>query len=253
MKTSTLAALAAALALAGCGGPPPPPPQSFPVLDYSYLPPIVLKVANLTVVNNYVPTPDAATLIGQDPEPPAVAALTMLGHRIVASGTPGSATVTLQNAAITETGNTLNGAMTVDVSVTSPDGRSTGFAEASVTASGPAPDPDADPNTVQAALYGMTKQLMDAMNVQLQYQIQHNMSAWLSGLPGAAPLGAGAAPSPGAIQATPLTPPGGATTTTTTTSTPAPPPGTPNSNPAVPNYLPGAGPAVLTPPPALQP
>jgi len=241
MKTSTFAALAAALALAGCGGSPPPP-QRFPVLDYSYLPPIVLKVANLTVVNNYVPAPDAATLTGEDPEPPAVAALTMLNHRIVASGTPGSATVTLQNAAITETGNTLNGAMTVDISVTSPDGRSTGFAEASVTASDPAPDPDADPDTVRAALYAMTKQLMDAVNVQLQYQIQHNMSAWLAGAPGAALLGAGAAPAPGAIQAVPLTAPGA-------TPAPVPPPGAPNTNPAVPNYLPGAGPAALTPPP----
>jgi len=247
MKSWKLAPLAA-LVLAGCGGSPPPPPQTFPVLDYSYLPPIVLKVANLNVVNNYVPTPDAATLVGEDPEPPAVAAMTMLSHRIVASGAPGSGTVTLQNASITEQGDTLSGAMTVDISLASADGRSTGFTEASVTASAPAPDPDADPNTVQAALYAMTKQLMDGMNVQLQYQIQHNMGSWLSGVPGAAPLGAGAAPSPGAIQATPLTPPPPAVP-----GAPPPPPTPAHTNPAVPNYLPGAGPAALTPPPVPQP
>ena len=44
---------------------------------------------------------------------------------------------------------------------------------------------------MQAALYSLTKQLMDDMNVQLQYQMQHNLSGWLSS---AAPGAAGLAP-----------------------------------------------------------
>ena len=70
--------------------------------------------------------------------------------------------------------------MTVDVNVASPDGLSTGYAEATVSASRSAPDPDAPPGDMEAALYGLTKQLMDDMNVQLQYQMQHNLSGWLS-------------------------------------------------------------------------
>jgi len=232
-----------ALALAGCSSAPPA--QSFAPLDYSYLPPIVLKVSSLNVANNYVPTPGQATLIGEAPEAPANALLDMLNHRIVASGAPGTGTVTIETASIDQVGSNLTGTMTVDVNVSSPDGRSTGYTEASVSASQSAPDPDASQNDVQAALYGLTKQLMDSMNVQLQYQIQHNLSAWLSwsGPGGGAVVspGAGAASGAGVIQATPLTAP---TSTPTPASVPASsPPG------ATPQYLPGAGPASLTPAP----
>ncbi len=232
----------AALALAACSSPPPL--QTFAPLDYSYLPPLVLKVVNLNVVNNYVPTPSQATLIGEDPASPVTTLQTMLNHRIAASGEPGTATITIQNASIDQVGGNLTGAMTVDVSLASPDGRSTGYAEAQVAASQTAPASDASQNDMQAALYGLTKQLMDDMNVQLQYQIQHNLGSWVSwsGTPGAAPLAAGPTGAPGAIQATPLTP----LTPTTGAAAPLLPPTTPvNTNPAVPNYLPGAGPAAL--------
>jgi hypothetical protein len=201
----------AVLALAGCSTPPPV--QNFPPLDYSYLPPLVLKVSNLTVVNNYVPTPATVALLAQDPAPPTTTLLAMLNHRVVASGAPGTGTVTIQNASVQEIDGTLTGAMTVDVNVASPDGLSTGYAEATVSASRSAPDPDAAPGDMEAALYGLTKQLMDDMNVQLQYQMQHNLSGWLSW---SGPAGAGQAGYPtgaasgGAIQATPLTAPGGA-------------------------------------------
>ncbi len=45
MKFRILLPLAPLVALAGCGSSPPPP-QTFPPLDYSYLPPIVLKVSH---------------------------------------------------------------------------------------------------------------------------------------------------------------------------------------------------------------
>jgi len=241
----------AGLALSGCGGSTPP--QTFPQLDYSYLPPIVLKVSTLNVVNSYVPTPGQATLIGQDPEPPANALLAMLNHRIVPSGTPGTGTVTIETASIDQVGSNLTGTMTVDINLTSADGHSTGYTEASVSASQTAPDPGADESVVQAALYGLTKQLMDNMNVQLQYQIQHNLGPWLSWTtaPGASPLapgggigGGGGGALGGGIQATPLAAPPGASTPIPTGASPIP---AGNTNPAVPNYLPGAGPAALAP------
>ena len=234
----------AVFALAACSSPPPP--QTFAPLDYSYLPPLVLKVANLNVVNNYVPSPSQATLIGEDPVSPITTLQNMLNRRIVASGAPGTATIAIQTASIDQVNGNLTGTMTVDVSVSSPDGRSTGYAEATVSASQTAPDSDASQNDTQAALYGLTKRLMDDMNVQLQYQLQHNLSSWISwsATPGAAPLAAGAAGAAGAIQSTPLTPIPAAGTDNQTQ--PAAPAGGPvNSNAAVPDYLPGAGPAAL--------
>ena len=58
----------AVLALAGCSSPPPV--QNFPPLDYSYLPPLVLKVSNLTVVNNYVPSAVDGGAAGAGPSAP---------------------------------------------------------------------------------------------------------------------------------------------------------------------------------------
>ncbi|MDE8345991.1 MAG: hypothetical protein POH28_07455 [Acidocella sp.] len=237
------------LALAGCSSAPPP---NFQALDYSYLPPIVLKVSTLNVVNNYVPDPGAATLIGQDPAPPATTLLNMLNNRIVASGAPGTATVTVQTASIDQVGSNLTGTMTVDINVSSPDGRSTGYTEASVSASQTAPDPDASASDVQAALYALTKRLMDDMNVQLQYQIQHNLTHWLSWsatpgtitgeTPGATPVDDGSGPATGAILATPLTsptpsagngmPPPNTTVTSPSGTPPAPPLMLPDGTPA---------------------
>ncbi|MCB5945214.1 hypothetical protein [Acidocella sp. KAb 2-4] len=226
-------------ALAACSSAPTP--MSFAPLDYSYLRPITLNVANLNVVNNYVPSPSEATLEAQDPVPLAATLVTMLQHRLQPSGTPGTGTVTVQVVSITEAGGNLNGAMTVDVNLTSADGRSTAFTEASVTASQTAPDSNSGPD-MQAALYQMTKTLMTQMNVQLPYQIMHNIPSWVVGSAagGAAPGMGGAAG--GIIQAAPLSAPGGAAAPATGT----PPVAAPvNTNAAVPNYLPGAGPAAL--------
>jgi hypothetical protein len=257
MKFRFLLALPPLAALAGCGSPPAPP-QTYAPLDYSYLPPIILKVSSLTVANNFVPTPAQAGLIGQDPEPPATALLGMLNHRLVASGTPGTGTATIETASIDQVGANLTGTMTVDINLASADGHATGYTEATVSATQTAPDPDASPNDVQAALYSLTKRLMDNMNVQLQYQIQHNLGPWLvwSATPGA-PLAAGAVPGGNVIQATPLTPVSGAPMAPGTPApgyAPAPAPGYPSGyapgapNPAMPTYLGGAPPSPVPAP-----
>jgi hypothetical protein len=241
-----IAALSAVLALAACSSSPPPS-QNFAPLDYSYLRPITFKVANLTVVNDYTPGSDEAQLNANNPAPPGPTLLAMLNKRMQPSGEPGTATITVQVASITEAGGSLNGQMTVDINLTSGDGRSTGFAEASVSATAPVPDSDSD---MPGALYQMTKNLMDRINVQLPYSITHNIPSWVAWTQavGGAPPAAGLAP--GGIQAAPLGAPG---------STPAPGvtpvpmtvpaiPAVPGATLGTPNYLPGAGPTALTPP-----
>lgn len=232
------------LALAACSSSPPPV-QNFAPLDYSYLKPIVFNAATLNVTDHYVPGPDETSLNANNPAPPGATLLAMLNHRLQPSGAPGTGTVTVQVASITEAGNTLNGNMVVDLNLASTDGRATGFAEASVSASQQAPDPDADPNTVRAALYQMTKTLMTQMNVQLPYQIMHNLPNWVSwSNPQAGGGGAAVTGEAGSIQAAPLAaPPGTGTPAAPGTALPA------STNPAVPDYLPGAGPATLSPAP----
>ncbi len=196
-----------ALGLAGCGGGPPPAPIVFKPIDFSYLPPITLRVATVNVHNVYVPGPDEATLIGQDPEAPANAMMDLLNRRLIPSGAPGTANVTIEQASLDEANGMLSGTMDVQVEVTTPDGRSHGFTEASVSHSQAAPDPNASQEDVRAALYGMTKELVSDLNDRLQYQLQQNLGPWIvygSG-PGGAPAGGAA---PGAIIATPLPEPG---------------------------------------------
>jgi hypothetical protein len=232
----TAGGLAAGM-LAACSSPAPPP--SFPPLTYDYLPPITLRVASVNLVDEYVPSPGAQTLISQDPAPPPLVLSHMLSHRLVASGAPGTATVTIKSASIDQEGASLTGTMDVELDLVSGDGRSTGFAEASATASIPAPDPNGSQADVQTALYGLTSKLMDAINVQLPYQIDHHLADWMVGA--GAPPGAGSMGAP--IAATPLPSPD--QVPTAAAPTPQGVPATGNVNPAVPNYLPGAGPGAL--------
>jgi hypothetical protein len=253
-KMKKTAAIFTVLSLAACSSSPPPV-QNFAPLDYSYLRPITFKVANLTVVNEYTPGSDEAQLNANNPAPPGPTLVAMLNQRMQPSGEPGTANITVQVASITESGGNLNGQMTVDINLTSADGRSTGFAEASVSATAPQPDSDAD---TPAALYQMTKNLMDRINVQLPYSIVHNIPSWVAWTqPVGAPVSAAGGLAPGAIQAAPLGAPGSTAAPVVPGSAPVVPsgapvpmasPAIPALNPAVPNYLPGAGPTALTPP-----
>jgi len=197
--------LVAVLGLAGCGGSPPPA-VTYKPLDYSYLPPITLKVANITVQNNYAPDAGAAALLGEDPEPPANAVMDMANHRLLAGGAPGNATFTVETASIESVGNNLTGILTVRLDVASGDGRAHGYTEASVNYSETSPD-QSNQGDMQAALYGITKHLMDEMNVQFQYQLQHNLGDWISYSTSAASVPVVAGSLGGGIQATPLSGP----------------------------------------------
>jgi len=209
MKVIKYLPVAALLAFTACGGSPPPV-VTYKPLDYSYLPPIMLKVANVTVQNNYVPDSGAAALLGQAPEAPANAVVDMANHRLIANGTPGNAIFTVETASIETVGNNLTGILSVRLDVSSADGRAHGYTEASVNYSETSPDPS-NQGDMQAALYDVTKHLMDAMNVQFQYQLQHNLGDWISysNNAAAAPVVSGGGAVSGAIQATPLTGPPG--------------------------------------------
>jgi len=230
-------ALASVFSLTACSSSPPPAPIIYKPLDFSYLPPLTLRVASVNVQNTYVPGPDEATLIGEDPEAPANAISDLLNHRLIPSGAPGTANVTIETASLDESGGTLTGTMAVRVDVASADGRSTGYTEASISHREAAPDGNASQEDVRAALYDMTKTLTEDLNDRLQYQLEHDLSFWMvyGGSVGAAPVVSGASGgAPGGIVATPL--PGPGTPAALTPATGATPPTT--NLPAPGNALP---------------
>ncbi|OZB38613.1 MAG: hypothetical protein B7X48_12435 [Acidiphilium sp. 34-60-192] len=144
------------LSLAACSSTPVP--TSFAPLSYSYLPPITLKVASIRVRDQYVPGPGAATMIAQAPEAPATAL----------------------TASLDQIGGALTVAMTVELLIRTSTGQQVGYAEASVSRSQPAPSVGASQARIRAALYQMTKDMMNDMNVQFQYQVQRSLPDWLA-------------------------------------------------------------------------
>ena len=207
-RRSLLLPVLLAIGLSACGGGGETQPESFSPLNYDYLPPIRLHVANISIENDYVPDQGASTLIAEDPDPPASALLRMLQHRLVPDGTPGNGTAKIENASLEQVGNEYVGMMTVRLDLASADGREKGYTEATVSVTQTAPGADGGSDAVRAALYTITKQLMDSMNVQLQYQIQHNLGDWISYGVNAAAAPFGQAGSSGGIQAAPLGAPG---------------------------------------------
>lgn len=199
------ACLALPLLLAACASESVP--QSFPPLRYNYLAPLSLDVGAIQTRVRYAPAQDGSSLDAMSPESPLQAVEQMIQDRLVAGGTGGTATVNINAASINQVNDTAVGNISIHLTVTSADGRNRGFTDASVTRSRTMPD-TTDPDAIRAFLYAMTQDLVNAENVELEYQIRHNLASWLVG-GGSAVIGGPAAPMP--VQATPLGGPGAPT------------------------------------------
>jgi hypothetical protein len=164
------------VALAGCGGDDAPPDEAFPPLHYEFLKQLRLNVGSVAVqVNVPPPAPDDVT--AQDPAPPGEVLAQMARDRLFAAGTIGHAVFTVDLADINQTGNgTLNGELAGHLQVLNDAGQQMAFAEARVSRQHV---PGSDPENLHNNLYDMTRQMMDAMNVELEYQIRRSMRSWL--------------------------------------------------------------------------
>jgi hypothetical protein len=223
------------LALAACGGEPP----DYPPLRYSYLPPIRLNVASVSVRPDYVPSGVAPDLSPLDPVQPVDALRQMAEDRLKPFGAAGQAVFVIQNASVLRDGDTITGTFAVRLDIYTSANTRVGYAEARVAHSHSGHVDD-----IHQVLYDMTKQLMDEMNVQFEYQVVHSLRDWV------APVGGGPAP----VQQQPLGAPGAAPPPPPPVAAPPglPPPGSPP---------PGAGapsggmppPTPLSPPTPLHP
>jgi hypothetical protein len=225
------AVLGLLLAVASCASEPAPSPVagSFAPLDFSYLLPLRLNVARVEVVQHYVPSGQPPDVSPLDPVQPVAALRLMAEQRLKAEGSSGRAVFVINDASLLRLGDLITGTLSVELDIFPSDDVRAGFAQATVVRqlTGAAGD-------LSAALYQFTRDMMDQMNVEFEYQVRHSLAQWL--------LPEGAVPA--AVEAAPLSgePPG--------PPPPAPfaaPPTSPLAPPPTP-LAPGA-PVPLQPPP----
>ncbi len=159
------------LALAACSEPEP----VFAPLRYDYLPPIQLNVATIEVEQRFVPAGVPPDVTAKDPVPPVEALRAMANDRLKAFGTSGRAVFAILDASLTRQGDDIHAVMAVSLTVYGADGTQGGFAEARVdhNRSGAIDD-------LRVVLYDITKTMMDHINVEFEYQVRHNLGAWLA-------------------------------------------------------------------------
>lgn len=206
-KLSCAVALALPALLAGCSSTPQP--TSFAPLRYTYLGQINLNASRLEILDNSTTNPVEGDIGPRAPTPPAQALRDMAQDRLAAASSNGStAQFVIDRASILhETGGTLNGQMDVHLDILNPGGTQAAHAEAHVTRM-LRPDPAQGDVDSQANLYDLTRDMMQNMNVELEYQIRSSLRTWL--------VDAGGTPVGSAIQTQQL---GGSAATNTPTDT----------------------------------
>ncbi|MBO1323736.1 hypothetical protein K2X14_01030 [Acetobacter sp. TBRC 12305] len=185
-----------------CGCADDDQPKQFAPLRYDYLNQINLNVSSLSISDKTVAQPVEGDIGYKAPTPPVVAVRQMAEDRLAAKGTVGVATkarfVIEQASILHEPGGTLAGKVAVHLDIINPGGQRIAFAGAQATQT---LHPDPSGNVESAAnLYELTKDMMQTLNVEFEYEMRHSLSKWL--------VDAGGAPVGDAIQAQPLAGPG---------------------------------------------
>ncbi|GBQ09680.1 hypothetical protein [Swaminathania salitolerans] len=168
-------------ALIACGDSEP---QSFAPLDYAYLSKIHLNVAHMEIVDAAPPGSTAGDISGKAPTSPQQALERMARERLIPSGTEGNGTFTITKASILHApGGTLLGELEAHIDLSAPAGGRAGFAQARITRS---LNPGNKNPESPSVLYDLTAQMMQDMNVELEFQIKKSLRDWLvdaSGVP----------------------------------------------------------------------
>jgi hypothetical protein len=221
------------LGLAACSDDTPPPTEAYTQLHYEYLPKLRLNVGTITVDDRAHPM-GPGDIAAQSPAIPSLALEQMAHDRLFAAATAGAANFVIDQASIVRLPNgTLSGTLSVHLDIVTPTGGSAGYAAAEVERQH---IPGSDPENLQNNLYDLTKLMVDAMNVEFEYQLRKSLAAWL--VTGAAV--------PAAVVAQPLdqAPP---------VATPVPPPSAPEPPPPTDAYQDPLAPPPPPPPTQMSP
>lgn len=174
-----VAAMALPALLAGCADNKPP--ASYPPLRYDYLGQLNLNTSSLTIEDKTQSHPVDGNIGYKSPVPPIQAVRQMAEDRLVARGAAGSGTVArfvIDRAYILhEPGGDLNGQVAVHLDIIGPGGERVGYASAQAGQT-LHPDPSQDTES-PGNLYNVTRDMMQTLNVEFEYQVRHALGKWL--------------------------------------------------------------------------
>ncbi len=159
------------LLLAACGGRSN---RRYPPLHYGHLTPLRLNVAAIQIEQRYVPSGVAPDVSQLDPMPPVQALRNMAADRLQAFGSSGQAVFVIQEASLNRQRDTILGSFAVELDVYTSANTRAGFAEARVSRTY-----TGDLDDLASTLYDMTKDMMDTMNVEFEFQVRRSLGAWL--------------------------------------------------------------------------
>jgi hypothetical protein len=157
--------------LAACGGRHE---RLYPPLNYGHLTPLRLNVGAIQIEQRYVPSSAAPDVSQLDPMPPVQALRNMGADRLQAFGNAGQAVFVIQEASLTRQRDTILGSFAVELDVYASPNTRAGFAQARVTR-----NYTGDLDDLPSALYDMTKEMMDTMNVEFEFQVRRALRGWL--------------------------------------------------------------------------
>lgn len=196
-RSSVATAVLLPALLAGCAQNSEP--TQFAPLRYDYLGQMNLNVSSLAIVDRTAAHPVEGNIGLESPTPPLQAIRQMAQDRLSARGATDStntARFVIDRASILHLpGGTLKGNVGVHLDILAADGHRVASASAQASQS-LHPDPSGNVES-RANLYAVTRDMMQTLNVEFEYQVHHSLSKWL--------VDAGGTPMNNAIQTQPLT------------------------------------------------
>lgn len=168
-----LLSLTGAAFLSGCADNTPP--ETFPAPNYDYLPQMNLNVSTIAVTDQTQTQRTPDSLVAQDPTSPSAALTLMAQQRLHATGNNGIGNFTITDIHIDQPNDrTVSGHFAVKLTL------SNGAKKGSITAQVSRESTRQNNVTLRHHLFTLTQQMMDDMNVELEYQIRKNFDIWLT-------------------------------------------------------------------------
>lgn len=172
--------LLAGFSLTACSNDTPRANTHFAPLHYNALSQLHFNVAERVFHDETLANPVDDDLAARAPIPPAQAIHQMFKERIFASGRTGQVVLTVDRASITPAGSVgLKGQIDVHVDLYTENNQHAGYTEVHVKhLFRPSVNQEQDLDS-PTYLYTVTKEMMQNLNTELEYQIRKNMKDWL--------------------------------------------------------------------------